>query len=293
MEDNHGLFKNLKKIAALGMFLLGFFPATTFAFGVSPGHIELHNLKSENKAEERYTFSRADATRDEKVVIKFDDSIKPYIKSLQGYELKFLAGQNQLEYFFTVEPFGLKEGNYKGNAFIQLIPPGDLGGKNLSGLQARINFTVTNKDVELFKIDQLDVPTVKENNNLKTVFYLDNQGNVPAAATSLLVKLEDKIKGESLWTKTFDISKESLTAPFSRAKHEFDTGTALAAGSYKVSLDFLDRGGKLIIQKDFNVDVQGYPLPWKSILIVILGVIGVGAVGGMIFHILRMRRPKK
>ena len=192
-----------------------------------------------------------------------------------------------------MEPFGLKEGNYKGNAFIQLIPPGDLGGKNLSGLQASINFTITNKDVELFKIDQFDVPTVKENSNLKSVFYLDNQGNVPAGAASLLVKVEDKIKGAPLWTKTFDIAKESLTAPFFRAKHEFDTGTALAAGSYKVSLDFLDKSGKSIIQKDFMVDVQGYPLPWKTILIVILSVIGVGAVGGMVFHILRLGRVKK
>lgn len=244
-------FSRLLKQTVLVNLALVLFSSTAFALGVSPGAIEVMGIKPENKAEEEFFLSRADASQDEFADLTITGEGSEAI-SLESSHILLPHGESSVPVHFTITPKNLKPGVYKVKVPIQFAPYNEdpsLGVQFLPGLAVTINFSVTMDDIEKGHVQMGNIKEISEGEAFVLTYNWSNDGNTENKLGKIDIKLTASKTGEE-YQETIPSEKLPAIAPFSQESFAMETSLTPPANLYQLTAVFYDNQGQAIYTYD-------------------------------------------
>lgn len=237
-----------KKVAFLLVNAIFLFPSVTQAFGLSPALTEIPDMRADSRAERTVYFSRADADAEETIDITFTGESADALHAVTPIPLTFPVGEQTVPFTFAVEPIGFAVGGH--TAHINAFMRGGVGAGGSSvapGLQAQVQFTVVEEDVERMLVDSVSVTPTNENGLLFALSYIViNTGNVTTRPASIQITVRERQSSTVVHEESIRGDEIPSVDPFSekRITHVFDT--EVPHGAYDASVTFTDADGNML-----------------------------------------------
>lgn len=212
-------------------------PQISHAFGVSPGAIEVDNLKPTSTAQVTTNISRANPSTNDEVQISVEGSGATAI-ILPELPLHLPQGEVSVPFTFTIQPKDLSPGTYTAQLTYIYKAASDEIETNIAilpGIETKVQFTVTNEEIIAIAINSLEI--IGDSPNPTITYSVVNTGNVPAGATRLDINYVD-VTTKQQYSEARSGDQLGVATPFSTQIVTLPLNTTLPPGLYQATFSF-------------------------------------------------------
>ncbi len=253
-------------LTSLILFLLTFVFLFSFliqpaqaGLGFSPGVLLVEGVMPNTSITQQIVFSRENATKPSTLKISLEGLSAQYIAGPS--EITFEAGQNEVPYIFTINPGSLPEGEYSSRvSAVTTTSDSDMsaGGAGASIILAGyplIKFTVSNKSVQNYSINDVRLSSAEEHQPVGFSYYLQNDGNVASRPDHISIKFTNQANPTELYEEVVLGEQIEFVGPMTSKNVSLFFKTELLTGTYLVDFDFFDQNGVLHQERGLSLEI--------------------------------------
>jgi len=241
--------------------------AFAVGLGVSPSRIINYNLVRGSSIEKDIVLSRSEATDELFFTVQAEGDVANWVTTSYGDSFTIPAGTNRFPVRLILEiPNTASNGAYDGAIrFISSSKPeSELAADNTSGgnnIDVKVNalvqfdIEVSGAQLKSYNIPAIDIPAIEKGWPLQVVMTLENEGNVDAAPTSMVIEVWDKYKTEQIQTINVDSFDDvSPVGPFTQDDFVILLDQQFEIEQYWALIKVYD-GQELTVQEDVVFEV--------------------------------------
>ena len=256
-------------LTSLILFLLTFVFLFSFliqpaqaGLGFSPGEALVENIMPNTSVTQQIIFSRDNSAKSSTLAITLEGVSAQYISGPS--EITFQVGQNEVPYIFTISPGSLPEGEYSSRVSAitttsdSIASSGGSGASIILAGYPRITFTVSNKSIQKYSINDVRLSSAEEHQPIGFSFHLQNDGNVASRPDRIEIKYTNQANSTEMYQEVISGENIDFVDPLSSKDISLFAKTELLSGSYLVDFDFFDQNGPL--HQERGLALQVFPV---------------------------------
>ncbi|MFH1789971.1 MAG: hypothetical protein ABH832_02800 [bacterium] len=245
-KKNRILISMFTLLAVAGMI---FTPLTASSFGLAPSTITVNNLSNKSNAKKTINLVRAEIRKNE------DRFFRVYVTGsgakyivLPSEKVKMGIGETIVPYYFYIKPASAANGDYEANLYIvsdDSQSPEKATGSSVTiigGIMARIFFTVTDKQISEFIIDEVSFKPAEVGLPIVLSYHIKNTGNIDIVFDKITLNLIDSTDSTNVFDITVPSSQIEPSSPSEEKTFQINIDNTVDQGSYTATIDFWQKG---------------------------------------------------
>lgn len=230
-----------------------FVPFRVLAVGISPALIIVDNVSPNSEVRQQIFISRGDASKNQKFQVVINGQAASYVYLPQGDTFEIPAGRQEFAYPFILRPGSLAEGTYEATFAVRpmvedtsgVVKEG-AGAKILTGAQATIRFSITNKAIESYVIQSIAMTDTEEEQALSFTYLMENTGNVDTRPKKIEFIAVDETDPSNVYKEILTGDQFPFVQAFSKKEVPVLTKAQLKRGLYSVQVLIYNKEDKIL-----------------------------------------------
>lgn len=256
----------ISKYLKISLVFLGLLFANTVSanVGVSPSDLIVDHLLPGTNLSKTIILSRANPDTDFKIDIEMmEGEINDWITVTP--ESGFIApeGEQRVPFLVNVHvPKDAKVGNYQGALIVRAVPitKEQVGQVNtVSSVAIKLDLSVTDKDIVEYDVLSIQVPKIKQGDDINTLFKIKNTGNVPAHPAKIHMDVLDVFNNKILESHDAldaEIDHVDPFLPDAMGEILVQSPTELGVGQYWIEVTVYDESDEILKSEKLMLEIE-------------------------------------
>ena len=245
------LFSRLALLATVIFFAM---PGVTSAVGVTPSLTTVDHFANGISTERIIYLTRASTDEPSLFRVSMNGQGAKYIEP-KSNSLEFGPEEKQVPFTFTLKPETAPAGEYVVTFTFESLPTdtGATEGTVISigvGAVAEVHFTIVDEQIEEFQVLDIGIDPAEEDQPVVFQYQLRNTGNVDARPFRVAFFLTDQTDPTHVISEEFTGDDIAFVPAAQTQSFVFRLKSEVPQGKYFVKIQFFDKNGGLIYQKD-------------------------------------------
>jgi len=250
--------KSILVIVSSFAFLALFFPVDTSALGISPAPIVIENIKPDMKVDTSLYIMRAGESQGSEFDLTKSGNGSQYV-NFGLDKIAFESGVNKVELPLAIDTKNADVGNYEVVISVKTSQNKNItnsGSSIILGLSSKIQFSVTDKSIEDWRVESVDLKYGEDVKGLDIDFIIKNAGNSTIAFDSVRINAINENDGDAVFYGEKKTGIDFVFDPFSQQQKKVNfEDFNVRRGLYWVDVELV-RNGDVVFFKKLHLTVQ-------------------------------------